>query len=346
MCVIFACYENYPSDLLLKRGAERNKDGAGVAWVDKKNKTVRWKKGLPSDPEKVKAILSDQELIPSFPVLIHFRSASVGEPIPPLTHPFPVTHGVGLSLEGNAKMVLMHNGTWGDWRHILKTFCITHKIRLPDGPWSDSRAYAFMAAYLGSSILPILDLTDRLIVLDGDSRWTYWGDWKDAETQGENGFLMSSPLLGPINNQRSHKSGYDTSSGRGAYWDSATGTFRETPSDSRKGGESEKKAGQAAAKSSPPSGGDAGENSSPLVPAGDTKLLGPSKTSASPALPAPASPDTSPHVRIIRPPSSESNSLDELLGLKKGEPFTMGSLETIFFDVRRKNGLSTEHPGH
>lgn len=344
MCIIFACNEKFPSEELLRRGALRNPHGAGVAWVDKKNKTVKWVKGLESSVEAVKTVL---EGITSFPVLIHYRSASVGPKTKGLTHPFPISQQVGMHLEGTSKQVLMHNGTWGDWRHQLKTFCITHKIRLPDGPWSDSRAYAFMAAHLGIAILPLLDQTDRLIVLDGDGHWTSWGEWKKAEDHGEAGFTMSTDLPGP-SLQRDTKSTHNPAQsyfpanrGRGEspeYWDEAESSEASCEGE---GGEASKEDREAAAKASGTNRGAGGANSSPLVVPPKTsngKLAPISGILGSPASSAGGSSTTK--SLVLRPRANDLAGLGDLMGIKIGDRVNPEQLQAIFNDVRRKNGLA------
>lgn len=355
MCVIFACQKKYPSEVLLARGAARNTDGAGVAWVDEKTKLVRWVKGLPSSVDAVKEVLKD---IKSFPVLIHYRSASIGPRVKALTHPFPITLTCSTELEGSSKSVLMHNGTWGGWRDTLRTFSLTHKIKLPDGPWSDSRAYAYMAAHLGKAILPLFDLSDRLVVLDGDGRWDTWGDWKKAEDHLEDGFFLSCPLPPPVS-QGNHKSNYPNSihgagngtSGSREFWDerdydaALAAGFSEI-------GEEEEEDGEEAPTTCVASGGNGGGNRGPLVlPGVETKSGATSETSGSPASSVVA-------LSVIKPlalkplditPSRELESphlLAKILGKRFGEVVTPGELELVYADIRKKNHLPSLERSH
>lgn len=91
-----------------------NPDGAGVAWVvDGK---LRFKRGLTA--EQIFSMQEGGEL--TLPYLLHFRWATHGTKIPQLTHPFPIGarafHG---ELEGEAESVLIHNGTWPDYKEWL-----------------------------------------------------------------------------------------------------------------------------------------------------------------------------------------------------------------------------------
>lgn len=153
MCVIYACTGKVPDIEELEAGGLVNDDGGGVAWVDtiRGEKRVRWDKGLKTakDVHDVAAQLP-------LPVLIHFRYATIGGPTPLLTHPFPVTERVPLALRGNTVAVLMHNGHWGKWDDAIKDLCARSGKKLPEGPWSDSRAMAWVAANFGLGMLNIL----------------------------------------------------------------------------------------------------------------------------------------------------------------------------------------------
>lgn len=202
MCVIFACFEKWPSWRLLEQGAERNPDGLGVTWWNPDEKKVHWVKGLKSDVDELKRVMKD---IKYYPAAIHFRIASVGGVRKDLTHPFLLDQTAPLALEGSTTgSVLMHNGHWNAWDNTIRDFCLRHKVPMPAGAWSDSRALAFIASFLGPHILPFLDDRDRMFVLPSDGRWSTYGHWTDPEKEHEEtGFWISNNLLsGP----RAHKS--------------------------------------------------------------------------------------------------------------------------------------------
>lgn len=194
MCVIFTCLKEWPSWKLLERAAEKNQDGLGIAWEDKQEKKIRWIKGLKSDVSELEKIFPK---VSAFPALIHFRIASVGGVRDDLTHPFPLEPLVSLKLEGSTNAgVMMHNGHWTSWKHTLTEFCLRHKVRVPEGIWSDSRAMAFIAAHLGDGILPFLDDRDRMVVLRPGGRWTCYGNWVDPQKDyKEKGFWISNDYL-------------------------------------------------------------------------------------------------------------------------------------------------------
>jgi hypothetical protein len=204
MCVIFACTTEWPSWKILERGAEKNPHGAGIAWIDYKDKKVRWVKGLKSSDTK--GMEAEMKKVKQFPAFIHYRTASVGGITPDLTHPFPLTHDSSLSMEGEAGSILMHNGHWHNWKDTMKEFALRHRLHIPEGVWSDSRAMAWIASYLGETILPFLDDKDRTAVLGSDGHWQLNGKWINPEEAGHNekGFWMSIDV--PDYSQRYPKS--------------------------------------------------------------------------------------------------------------------------------------------
>jgi hypothetical protein len=168
MCVILVCPENVrPRAEVLDACHDANPHGAGVAWRD--GREVRWFKGL--DPDEV------ADLIAKLPgeIVIHFRWASVGEVVPQLCHPFPVTACATTRLSGFARAVLFHNGTWGAWRDTLRRM---PKNRTPTGILSDTRVAATLVDLCGTEVL------DRL-----PGRWVFFergftqicGQWDEFE---------------------------------------------------------------------------------------------------------------------------------------------------------------------
>jgi len=199
VCVIYACATEVPSEEELRRGALRNGHGAGIGWVDKEAKTVRWIKGLTNGTE-VLACIKDNKI--PLPMAIHFRTASVGGENPHLTHPFPLTDSCELDLTGECSNgVLFHNGHVGSWEDLLlRVVLATTDYMMPGGTWSDTRALAVLTNLKGTGILKFVCGTSRVAVLtpDGeeDNPWSYfylYGNWDDAPD--DQGWMQSCPTI-------------------------------------------------------------------------------------------------------------------------------------------------------
>jgi hypothetical protein len=168
MCVIYVCHENTPDMEELERGASSNRDGAGIAWVDREHHTTRFAKGLPSDAKVIEKFLKDEKI--PYPFAIHFRTASIGGVSDELTHPFTIdAPGEGLDwLAGNCRRVLMHNGHLSDWqKFFLPAVLANSKDQVPMGPWSDSRALAWVVKLKGEGIINFILDNTRVVILDG-----------------------------------------------------------------------------------------------------------------------------------------------------------------------------------
>ncbi len=163
MCVILVCPDGVRPDRdTLAACHECNPHGAGVAWREKDG--VRWMKGLGLDEV--------ESLVPDLPgeIVVHFRIASVGEVVPALCHPFPVTHLSTTRLTGRARAVLFHNGTWLDWRQSLRWVPVNQLT----GPLSDSRVAAILAERFGPEVLD--RLPGRYVFFERDFTLLY-GEW-------------------------------------------------------------------------------------------------------------------------------------------------------------------------
>ena len=191
MCVIYACGTTLPPTDELERGANRNDDGAGVAWV--KAGAAHWRKGFKDEKEVLAFIEKDK--IP-FPLAIHFRTASVGGKSPELAHPFPVASGVPLWLAGKAPQVLMHNGHLSGWDDLVLKAGLASQEEMPEGDWSDSRALAYLTYLKGPGILRFISQTSRVMLLHSEPAWqpdfegdpwvyfSFWGSWEGKREQG------------------------------------------------------------------------------------------------------------------------------------------------------------------
>ena len=169
MCVISVCETHRPSPEMVKAMWASNPRGGGVAWRDTikvkggggATKTiVRWKKGMDDVDEMVELAAK----LP-LPFVQHFRIPSVGGPTLDLTHPFPVMKDVPLLHEGMIDgQVLFHNGTWSRWDSESIKAGLSAKVKLPRGPFSDSRMMAWMTFLVGPGFL---DMLDEKVILFG-----------------------------------------------------------------------------------------------------------------------------------------------------------------------------------
>lgn len=183
MCVIYGCEKGVPDEEKLMRSEEQNDDGAGIAWQEKDSKGVvtgiRWVKGL-SAKEIIKHINMKGV---DFPLMLHFRSVSVGGKHKELCHPFPP--GGSLALEGVAPFVVAHNGTWSGWSEALFWTLISKGQKVPKGPMSDSRAIAILAGNHGIDILDHLPSNvGRVGLLCGTGFFQYGWGWDHMEKSG------------------------------------------------------------------------------------------------------------------------------------------------------------------
>ena len=168
MCVILICPPKKRPDLETLRACHRaNPHGAGVAW--RRGGKVHWMKNL--DPEDVAELL-DQV---AGEVVIHFRWASVGGVNPRLCHPFPVDRMASTKLDGSARRLLFHNGTWGGYRDAL-TYLEREQEREIPGPISDSRVMAILIDHLSNPAV-LRDVEGRFVLFTPKETRLY-GDWQ------------------------------------------------------------------------------------------------------------------------------------------------------------------------
>jgi hypothetical protein len=138
MCVIITAeHTTRIPEPTIMQAAERNRDGLGLAWIERGY--VRWRKGL-----SLRDTVDLAGDIPT-PYILHARIATVGGTRPELCHPFPVVRAsTGFEVRGRNRCVLFHNGHFAEWRQALAEFAGDREH--PDGPWSDSRALAYLSA--------------------------------------------------------------------------------------------------------------------------------------------------------------------------------------------------------
>lgn len=190
MCVIYACSTSLPTVEELENGAASNEDGGGIAWLGKKGGKPRvfWKKGFENEKD-VLAFIKKEKL--TYPIAIHFRTASIGGKQAALCHPFPVELEASLALEGDAESVLFHNGHMGRWETwtLDAGLAAPGDITFPDGPWSDSRALAWVTSLRGEGVIRFLNDSSRVLVFSSfpyaykekysptTHHFAYWGNW-------------------------------------------------------------------------------------------------------------------------------------------------------------------------
>lgn len=173
MCVAIVVPRNVkpPSKEVLAQCEAANKDGGGIAWWTPQG--IQFAKGL-----KLQEILKIMEMI-SAPMFIHFRISTVGGSVAELCHPFPVSKRASLMLSGRTSSVLMHNGHWSAWEDVLLRH-LDKGSKMPDGPWSDTRAMAYMAAHYGPNVIRLIK--EKVAVMHSDGEITTYGyGWKEID---------------------------------------------------------------------------------------------------------------------------------------------------------------------
>lgn len=138
----------WPNIETLIMAEEANSDGGSISWVE--GGKVNWVKGITA--LEIEEIM--QKVSP--PGLVHFRIATNGGAIPELCHPFPITNEASTKEEGSANAVMIHNGHWGGWKKNLIHLMPNGKA-LPKGPWSDTRAMAFLASVYTLEFLELIE---------------------------------------------------------------------------------------------------------------------------------------------------------------------------------------------
>lgn len=148
------CDKERPTEEMIRKAWEDNKDGGGIAWRAEENgkKEVHWKKGL--DLPTLRTLINETP----FPYIAHFRTSSVGGVRGSLTHPFPIEESGANFISGKTTgLVLFHNGHWHKWREIMFEAVIKFGKAIPKGKWSDTRAIAWLTSIYGMGFLDLID---------------------------------------------------------------------------------------------------------------------------------------------------------------------------------------------
>jgi predicted glutamine amidotransferase len=141
MCVaVVVLTDEGPTDREMRQMYVQNDDGCGLSW--RVGQELFYVKGL--DVKEAIEVLQDAPR----PTLLHFRYATHGGKAKHLTHPFPLGEEALLSteLQGLAPAVMMHNGTWSDYRKYL-----------PEGLDAKTVSDTAVAAYVAEEHEAILD---------------------------------------------------------------------------------------------------------------------------------------------------------------------------------------------
>lgn len=146
-----------------------NRDGVGLAWAT--GEDVRWIKSTKTSPEKILKFLN---YVKDYPRLLHFRLSTAGGIQDGLCHPFEISPQANYKAEGSGQKVMIHNGHWGGW-YELKTL-LDREDMLPEGPWSDTRLIAFLAA---DDEEWLETLGGRVATMDAQGEIKYLGDWQN-----------------------------------------------------------------------------------------------------------------------------------------------------------------------
>lgn len=162
-----------------------NDDGAGLAWIS--GDQIQYRKGL-----TWQEIDELQDKIPR-PFLMHFRIATRGAPIPELTHPFPIgMQAFSDDLVGLAPAVLIHNGTWSDFRRYVPVGINEHVV-------SDTQTAAYAVEH-DEDILNEVGWSNALLRAKGEGRadLTLRGRWMDFEGNQYSNLYWKAELNRPV----------------------------------------------------------------------------------------------------------------------------------------------------
>lgn len=175
---------------------DANPRGGGAAWREgpEEERVVKWKKGLNKEE-----MLELNRILP-LPFVLHFRIPSHGTSSSWLAcHPFQIDAEATVAFEGETSgYVLFHNGFWTGWKEKMQTMALNGCVKVPSGPWSDSRGLAWTAHHLG---LGFLELVDEKVLAFGpkDEDIETFGSWSqfkniNLETNKEESVLVSNKL--------------------------------------------------------------------------------------------------------------------------------------------------------
>ena len=177
MCIIVIAKDRYITDDELTNCFQNNVDGAGIAWSDGEKVIVR--KGFMNLSDLIS--FYNENPIP-LPHVLHCRTATSGDVIPEMTHPFKVSPLSELAVREDLDCpVLFHNGVIPEWKSLLLNMVTSGKIpMMPKGQMNDTRVAAIMAALptIGDDVLEIL--SGKFVVIQPDGTITRWGNFEES----------------------------------------------------------------------------------------------------------------------------------------------------------------------
>ena len=131
MCLALIAETARPAATEIRDADLTNRDGIGVAYRAPNDRLITWEKGL-----TVEAAQERAATLP-LPFIMHFRLATHGGESPLLCHPFPISRNVGVTLHGQARELLFHNGIWNEHARFQRRAALR-------GPVSDTRIMAYV----------------------------------------------------------------------------------------------------------------------------------------------------------------------------------------------------------
>lgn len=167
MCIIIVAETEFPFNKVLQLSELQNGHGGGIAYI--KEGKVYYHKALTA--KQIGKFRHTTE----GPWLIHFRIGTVGGLNASLTHPFPVSMDTGMELDGSSEAVIAHNGHYPWWKEeLFRAF--EEGDSIPEGPWSDSRAMAWLIGKYGESYIPNF-IYQKVAYLDKNGIRRYGSGW-------------------------------------------------------------------------------------------------------------------------------------------------------------------------
>ena len=131
MCLALIAETARPTATEIRDAALTNRDGIGVAYRTPHDRLITWEKGLTLE------VAQERAATLPLPFIMHFRLATHGGESPLLCHPFPISRNVGVTLHGQARELLFHNGIWNEHARFQRRAALR-------GPVSDTRIMAYV----------------------------------------------------------------------------------------------------------------------------------------------------------------------------------------------------------
>lgn len=218
MCVIAISNERNLSEEEFANCFRSNRDGFGMAWMDKKGSN-HFLKGI-MDSDLAWIYYQKQSKKVGFPHVCHFRIGTSGGTIPELTHPFIVDEKSETKLVFNGKKkLLFHNGIISKWEVMKKNLekkILKEKII---GEISDTRIAAIAVSIYGNRIFDTIGGGKYVTLTPSKKANKVWIEG-EMETFGEGwieekGIQFSNSSFESYSNWRTQNTGADYSYYRG-----------------------------------------------------------------------------------------------------------------------------------